>query len=184
MTKFYKTDTQETLTFEQAKTFFPRTGIPNNPSLESVIKLFATENVIPILTFHPKPEDSLGITWEEGVSYNEETNIASQVWNERAMTTEEAETYLSTVKLRYETAVQSHLDNQAQLLRFDNIMTAVSYADEPSVPSFQQEGLALRAWRSLVWAYVYQALDDVLTGERAQPSIEQLISELPTFVNP
>lgn len=81
-------------------------------------------------------------------------------------------------------AVQNHLDNEARKLGYDDIKSAVTYADEPAVAKFQAEGQAFRAWRSLVWAYCYQALADVIDGKRAVPTTEALIAELPALVLP
>ena len=78
-------------------------------------------------------------------------------------------------------AVQAHLDTAAQAAGYDNIYTAVTYADEPAVPKFQAEGRAFRAWRSLVWAHCYQVLADVQAGTRAIPTAAQLIAELPAL---
>lgn len=78
-------------------------------------------------------------------------------------------------------AVQRHLDVRAQELGYDNIFTAVTYADEPVIQQFQAEGKALRAWRSQVWAACYAVMADVELGQRAVPSADELISELPTL---
>lgn len=59
-----------------------------------------------------------------------------------------------------EDALQAKLDQEAQSLGYDNIVTVVSYADEPAVPQFQTDGQSFRAWRSKVWAYAYQTLSD------------------------
>jgi hypothetical protein len=77
--------------------------------------------------------------------------------------------------------VQHHLDTAAQAYGYDDIKSAVTYAEEPAVPKFQQEGIAFRAWRSLCWAYCYDVLDAVQSGERAQPEIADLIAELPAL---
>ena len=42
-------------------------------------------------------------------------------------------------------AVQRHIDATAQSLGYDSILTAVSYANEPAVPEFQAQAVALRA---------------------------------------
>lgn len=80
-----------------------------------------------------------------------------------------------------EQLVQSHLDAQAQQYGYDSIFSAVTYADEPAVPQFQQEGQALRAWRSLVWARCYELLGEVQAQTRPVPSGEELIALLPAF---
>lgn len=78
--------------------------------------------------------------------------------------------------------VQRHLDAKAKALGYDNIFTAVTYAEEPSVPKFQADGLALRAWRSAVWAAGYALLADVQAGQAQVPSAEALVDSLPAFV--
>lgn len=85
---------------------------------------------------------------------------------------------------KYREAIQKHLDDAARAAGYDDIRTAVTYADEPAVAKFQAEGQAFRAWRSLVWAYGYEQVDAVTAGEREQPTIDELISELPALVLP
>lgn len=85
---------------------------------------------------------------------------------------------------RLASAIQAHLDAQAREMSYESIFTAVTYAEEPVVPKFQIEGAALRAWRSLVWDYGYGVLAAVLAAERAVPTAEDLIAELPVFVPP
>lgn len=85
---------------------------------------------------------------------------------------------------RYAQAVQAHLDSAAQAAGYDNIYTAVSYADEPAVPRFQLEGRAFRAWRSLVWAAANAIRTEVEAGRRPVPSADQLIAELPPLLLP
>ena len=82
------------------------------------------------------------------------------------------------------THVQAHLDTAAQAAGYDTIYTAVSYAEEPSVPKFQAEGHAFRAWRSLVWAAANAIRADVEAGTRPVPTAAQLIAELPTLTLP
>lgn len=84
----------------------------------------------------------------------------------------------------FRTIIQKHLDDAAVRVGYDDIKTAVTYADEPSVPKFEIEGKALRAWRSLVWAYGYEQIAAVQSGDRALPTPEQLIAELPPLVMP
>lgn len=81
-------------------------------------------------------------------------------------------------------AVHAHMDDQARALNYDDIKTAVTYADEPAVPKFQAEGLVFREWRSLCWAHCYATMDAVNLGERAIPTAEELIAELPPLVLP
>ncbi|QLG87640.1 hypothetical protein HQ393_04880 [Chitinibacter bivalviorum] len=79
----------------------------------------------------------------------------------------------------YAAAIQAHLDAAAVAHGYDDIKTAVTYAEEPSVPKFQNDGKAFRAWRSKVWEYAYAQLDLVNSGKRDKPSVDQLLGELP-----
>lgn len=77
--------------------------------------------------------------------------------------------------------VQEHLDAAAQGLGYDDIRSAVTYADEPAVPKFQAEGRALRAWRSEVWAACYDMLDRWSNGEIPEPTAADVLAALPSF---
>lgn len=81
-------------------------------------------------------------------------------------------------------AVQLHMDNVAKSKGYDNLLSAVSYAEEQAIPKFQAEGIAFRSWRSAVWAYCYAQLAAVLNGEREAPTAEDLIAELPVIELP
>jgi len=78
-------------------------------------------------------------------------------------------------------AIQTHLDSVAQAWGYDNVYTAVTYADEPTVKAFADEGKALRAWRSRVWAAARQTLADVQSGKTPLPTIEEFIASLPAI---
>lgn len=77
--------------------------------------------------------------------------------------------------------VQRALNAKAKNFGYDDIRTAVTYADEPSVPKFQQEGIAFRAWRSACWEYCHAQLDAVEKGARATFTAVELVDELPAF---
>lgn len=80
--------------------------------------------------------------------------------------------------------VQQHLDATAQSLGYDDIRSAATYADEPAVAKFQNEGRALRAWRSLVWAAAYDKMQRVKLGVEPVPIAEVLVASLPAFTPP
>lgn len=61
-------------------------------------------------------------------------------------------------------AVQAHLDATSQAWGYDDIFTAVTYADEPEDPQFQAEGRALRKWRSKVWRACYASTATTVDG--------------------
>ena len=81
-------------------------------------------------------------------------------------------------------AVQSHMDTTAQSKGYDNLIAAITYADEPSVPAFQADGLAFRSWRSLVWAYCYSVFAAVVAGTQTMPTVTELLAELPALSFP
>lgn len=81
-------------------------------------------------------------------------------------------------------AVQAHMDAAAKARGYDDIKSAVTYAEEPAVPRFQLEGQAFRAWRSLCWATGYTVLAQVEAGQRPVPTEAELIAELPPLVLP
>jgi len=77
--------------------------------------------------------------------------------------------------------VQDYLDAISRAYGYDDMKTAVTYAEEPAVPKFQREGRALRAWRSKVWQACYDLLAAVVAGEAPEPKPEQLADLLPRF---
>ena len=80
--------------------------------------------------------------------------------------------------------LQAHLEQTAQAYGYDSISSAISYADEPAVLKFQQEGQAFRAWRSLFWAAANEIKAEVEDGSRPVPTLEVLIFELPKLSLP
>lgn len=78
-------------------------------------------------------------------------------------------------------AVQHVLDAKAQELNYDSCLSVCSYIDT-GVQKFDAEGRAFRAWRSVVWAKGYEILAQVQKDERAIPTEEELIAELPELV--
>lgn len=80
-------------------------------------------------------------------------------------------------------AIQAHMDAVAQTRGYDGILSLASYASSDN-ERFGPEGKAGLAWRDAVWAYGYALLDDVLSGKREIPTIEEIIEELPEMVWP
>jgi len=81
-------------------------------------------------------------------------------------------------------AVSAHIEGTARALGYDSVADAITYADEPAVPTFQAEGRALRAWRSLVWQAAVPALEAVKSGAAQAPAAADLIATLPAFEAP
>lgn len=77
-------------------------------------------------------------------------------------------------------AIQNLLDSQAQVYRYDNMMSVRSYTGYAN--PFQTESLNLADWASNCWATAGQIEYDVMNGLRPIPSIEGLLAEMPVFV--
>lgn len=96
------------------------------------------------------------------------------------------EKYIRYVPLRdrpamqqqYTDAVQRWMDSTAHTRGYDDIFTAISYADS-EVPKFRDEAAACKRWRDRVWVECYTYLDDVLSGKQEVISVEELIARLP-----
>ncbi|WP_288355208.1 hypothetical protein [uncultured Pseudomonas sp.] len=111
-------------------------------------------------------------------------SLEYQAWLAAGNSPDPAQTYEEAreeLAAQFEQAIQSHLNSAAQSLGYDSIATAVSYAEEPAVQRFQNDGKAFRAWRSLVWAYAYQELAKVKAGEREIPALDAFLAELPAL---
>lgn len=114
-----------------------------------------------------------------------------QAWSVRDIPQAEidaaAEARVEALVKHYDGVVQKRLDDIARSFGYGDpnrpevspILHAISYAEEPAVPRFQNEGRALRAWRSLVWVTAAGILNAVKAGERAIPTEAELLAELP-----
>ncbi|MCG2596549.1 MULTISPECIES: hypothetical protein [Burkholderiales] len=91
--------------------------------------------------------------------------------------------YDETVRL-LSLAVGRHLEAKARELGYDGILAACSYADEPSVPKYQKEGAAVRAWRSLVWQECHKVYAKSSGDGGKLPPERDLIAQLPELVIP
>jgi hypothetical protein len=87
-------------------------------------------------------------------------------------------------KAEYMAGVQAFLDKTAKAAGYTDLKDVITYADEPSVPKFQADGVAFRTWRSLCWAYCYDQLAAIEQGKRKTPTSAELVTELPALVLP
>lgn len=79
----------------------------------------------------------------------------------------------------YMAAVQQHMDARAVTFGYDNLISVITYAEEPAVARYQTEGQAFRAWRSACWHACEQMLAAVKAGDRSAPTHAELLAELP-----
>jgi hypothetical protein len=80
----------------------------------------------------------------------------------------------------YQSAVQSHVDQMARSQQFNDGVTLASYKDSTNA-LWAAQAAAFIAWRDQVWAYSYEQLAAVQAAIRPQPSIQELIAELPAI---
>lgn len=83
----------------------------------------------------------------------------------------------------YEDAIQAHVDAVARSKQFRDGVTLASYAASTN-QQWAAEAQAFVAWRDQVWAYAYQELARVMGGEREQPTVVEILAELPEVVWP
>lgn len=81
-------------------------------------------------------------------------------------------------KKLYENAVQAHLDATAQTRGYDNTYTCLSYLNSTD-DIWKRESNAFNAWRDSVWRKAHEILDAFMSGAINQPTIEEVIAQLP-----
>jgi hypothetical protein len=83
----------------------------------------------------------------------------------------------------YSRAVQDHIDTTAGERDYGSAVSAASYATSKNA-KWSGEAEAFIDWRDAVWVYVYTQLALVQSGDRTQPSVAELVAELPAIVWP
>lgn len=82
------------------------------------------------------------------------------------------------IKKVYENAVQSHLDATARTRGYDNTYTCLSYLSSTD-EIWKRESNAFNAWRDSVWRKAHEILNAFMAGEIEQPTVEEVIAQLP-----
>lgn len=80
----------------------------------------------------------------------------------------------------YQNAVQNKLDDKARERNYDGILSLCTYVTSAN-PGFAAEGQAGVAWRDAAWAKCYEVLTAVGAGTRTQPTVAELLAELPAM---
>lgn len=78
----------------------------------------------------------------------------------------------------YVGAVQIRLDTFAKTRGYDGIMSAATYTGS-TIAKFASEAATAILARDTTWQKCYEILNDVNSGSRPAPSIQELLSELP-----
>ncbi len=82
-------------------------------------------------------------------------------------------------KEAFNNAIQTHLDTKAKEFRYDNIMSARSYAGFTN--PYKAEAQKLAVWASNCWVKAGEIEADVQAGNREMPTIDEVLSELPIY---
>lgn len=80
----------------------------------------------------------------------------------------------------YATAIQAHVDATAASKGYGDGYALASYKDS-TVPAWASEANAFIAWRDSVWLAAYLLMGEVAQGLKAQPSVPDLMTQLPTI---
>lgn len=80
----------------------------------------------------------------------------------------------------FRAAVQARIDTEAQTKQYENGLACATYATS-TIPGWAAQAQAFVAWRDAVWAYAFTELAKVESGEREQPSVAEIIDELPAI---
>lgn len=78
----------------------------------------------------------------------------------------------------FRASIQAHVDQTAISKRYDSGNSMASYVSS-TVPQWSAEAQAFVAWRDAVWAYAYAEMDKVIAEDREQPTVDDLLEELP-----
>lgn len=85
-----------------------------------------------------------------------------------------------TTAAAYGRAIQAYVDATARAREYNDGVTCASYIAS-TIPGWAADAAAFVSWRDLVWDYAYTQLRLVQAGQRAQPTVAELIAELPTI---
>lgn len=85
---------------------------------------------------------------------------------------------MEEIKKVYENAVQAHLDATAQTRGYDNSYTCLSYHKSTN-EVWRTDSAIFNAWRDSVWNKCYEILNAFMAGWIEQPTIEEVIAQLP-----
>lgn len=83
----------------------------------------------------------------------------------------------------YAYAISAHITEVAKRRGYDSEDRLASYALSAN-QAWQAEAKAFIFWRDAVWTYTFQQLAAVISGQRQQPGLEDMIKELPAIVWP
>lgn len=87
--------------------------------------------------------------------------------------------YMQDLQNAFNNAIQNHLDAKAKEFRYDNMMSARSYAGYTN--PFQTEAQTLATWCADCWTTAGTIQSDVGAGTRPMPTVDEVLAELPVY---
>ena len=72
------------------------------------------------------------------------------------------------------------MDDIVKKKNYDNVGSVVTYINSTDAV-FKAEAVAVNEWRDKVWRHCYSVVNAVVSGERAIPSTNELLKELPAL---
>ena len=131
------------------------------------------------------PEDAVEITKEEYSSLVEGQSSGKRIISNADGFPELSDTNALTeeqIIAKYESALDSHLDNVAKQYRYQDRFSFAVRAGY--VGPYQAEAVAFAQWMDQCNVQSFALLSDVLAGNSELPTIEEFIGGLPEFVLP
>lgn len=80
----------------------------------------------------------------------------------------------------YAAAIQAHVDATVKAKGYANGVALAGYSTS-TIPTWAAEAATFIAWRDATWIYAYTELAKVQGGHRTQPTISELVAELPAI---
>lgn len=84
---------------------------------------------------------------------------------------------------QYSTAIQQRLDDFVRQRGYDSILSACTYATSV-VPRFKAEAQYCVEARDATWAACYAIMGEVQAGQRAMPTLDEVMIQLPELMWP
>jgi hypothetical protein len=103
-----------------------------------------------------------------------------QAWTVLQTPQEEVTKRVEILKNILQKAVQNRLDSFAQTRRYDSMLSCCTYYNS-TYQKFQTEAQYCVQARDSTWEACYAILAQFEAGQRPLPTVEQLLSELPTL---
>lgn len=80
----------------------------------------------------------------------------------------------------YQAAIEAHVDAVARERGYSSAVSCASYVSSTN-PLWQAEAGTFIAWRDAAWVYAFAELASVQSGNRAVPTVDEFIAELPVI---